>query len=172
MWIFLNDAMFSIVAPTQPKQPGRLLVRARFKGDIERHFSGAKVETTPGRDYRFRALIDRGEVASMLVQAARNLAYGNFKDSVPHTKEHDARYHAYSGVWGVMKNAQTKAAGGREDFDVDREPGLDFEPHDFRLPKVGDPVGDFDFKALDGELAPRGKVKLSKQPPAKARLRK
>ena len=41
MWIALNDSFLSIVAT--PEDPDTLVVRARFKGDIEAVFPGADV---------------------------------------------------------------------------------------------------------------------------------
>ncbi len=116
MWIFLNDAFLSIVQPPRGKK--HLLVRARVRGDIERVFPGAKVEETPQRDYRFRALISRAEVAEALAAAVEAIAYGNFKASV---KEGD-RHRAYAGVWSEMLRFQLqRLQPGR------RRPGLDDE---------------------------------------------
>jgi hypothetical protein len=39
MWLFLNQAMLSIVADKDPRRADRLLVRARVPGDIERGVS-------------------------------------------------------------------------------------------------------------------------------------
>ena len=62
MWIFLNNAFLSIV--DKGGDGTTLLVRARRSGDIERAFPEAKVERTPGNDYRFRARLGREEVAA------------------------------------------------------------------------------------------------------------
>ena len=92
MWVFLNNAMLSIVA--QRSQPGTLLVRARSAGDIERVFPDVKVSETPTADYRYRAEISAEEV--------RAIDYPNFKATV-----RDAgRLHAYHDVWDVMARYQ------------------------------------------------------------------
>lgn len=100
MWIFCNDAFLSIV--DKAKTPGRLVVRARKKGDIERVFPGAKVSTTPDADYLYRAEIERGAVADAIAERVRGINYSNFKGSVPDRKRHDA----YMGVWSVMNRYQ------------------------------------------------------------------
>ena len=77
MWVYLTDALLSIVAHRD--RPGHLLVRARFAGDIERIFPSAEVTETPDADYRFRATIPREAVAQALAAAAQAIDYPNFK---------------------------------------------------------------------------------------------
>lgn len=103
MWVFLNNAFFSIVEPgingsTSPK----LLVRARFSGDIEKAFPNEKVTHTPHRDYAYRALINRETVADVISRSIREIDYNNFKDSVADDWRHDA----YADVWYVMYKEQ------------------------------------------------------------------
>lgn len=100
MWIFLNDAFLSIV--DKGGDGSTLLVRARRSGDIERVFPSAAVQTTPHNDYRFRARIDREEVAEALAQSVREITYGNFKGSVKDHRRHDA----YMDVWQAMYRFQ------------------------------------------------------------------
>ena len=100
MWLCLNNAFLSIVEP--PKAGDKLLVRARRKGDIERIFPSATVERTPGRDYLWRAFINREQVAQVIAQHVAAIDYGNFKDSVRDNKLHDA----YARFWGIMANLQ------------------------------------------------------------------
>ncbi len=109
MWIFLNDAMLSIVAPPQDTvaaAQNKLLVRGRLKGDIERVFPKAAVTETPQRDYRFRALIDRTAVREALAAEVDRITYGNFKDSV----QDDGRHDAYFGAWRSMHSLQQERA--------------------------------------------------------------
>jgi hypothetical protein len=100
MWVCLNDAFFSIVA--SDRDPEVLNVRARRKGDLERHFPGCPVVSLPGTDYAFRAFVPRIAVAQALSQLSANIAYTNFKDSVLDDELHDA----YADVWAVMANLQ------------------------------------------------------------------
>lgn len=105
MWIFLNNAMLSIVAPAPDSVAAtndKLLVRGRLKGDIERIFPKAMVTETPGRDYRFRALLPRKDVAAAMVGEVERITYGNFKDSVGEKDRHDA----YFGAWKAMHALQ------------------------------------------------------------------
>jgi hypothetical protein len=112
MWVCLNSAFLSIVEPTgQDLNTGdMLLVRARRKGDIESVFPNAAVEKRPERDYLFRALIPRQEVAAAMADQVRAIGYPNFKDSVKNNRLHDA----YAAVWGIMAKLQpTRPYSGR-----------------------------------------------------------
>lgn len=100
MWICLNDAFLSVIEPTRGSAV--LRVRARRKGDIEKVFPDAKVQRTPGRDYLYRAEIDRELVAEVMAEQVRSIGYSNFKDSVKNKPLHDA----YARFWGIMANLQ------------------------------------------------------------------
>jgi hypothetical protein len=103
MWIIFNDAYLSIVKPDWIKDDDSVLnVRARFSGDIEKVFPGAKVEHTPERDYAYRALVSRAEVAKAMSDRVMNIQYSNFKDSVVSKWRHDL----YLDVWTLMYRAQ------------------------------------------------------------------
>lgn len=102
MWIFLKDAFLSIVEDKTDPHGGTLLVRARARGDIERIFPTARVSTTPGRDYRFRASLPSVAVANAIADEITRIGYGNFKDSV---SEND-RHNAYLRVWSTMSQWQ------------------------------------------------------------------
>ncbi len=96
MWIFLSNAMLSIV--DKNGDGSTLLVRARRREDLTRVFPKAKVQTGGGTDYPFRARIDREEVAMRVAEAVRDIRYANFKSSV----EEDDRHGAYLRVWADM----------------------------------------------------------------------
>lgn len=117
MWIFLNNAFLSIVDPKASYAGGngpvgdKILVRARFKGDLERVFSmkempALKIEETPDRDYRFRVLVPREVVVAMIAVEIRNIDYSNFKGSTAEKWRHDA----YMGCWSVMEREQRRQA--------------------------------------------------------------
>ena len=106
MWIFLNNAFVSIVADRE--NSSRLLVRARFGGDIQRAFGQDVTEReTPHADYRFRAFLDRERVGATLQAQIMAIDYPNFKASV----EDHARHDVYLDVWDVMHRAQEQQAG-------------------------------------------------------------
>jgi hypothetical protein len=107
MWIFLPDAFFSIVEDFN--DPDRLLVRARLKGDIERHFRGFEVLELPVADYRFRALVPRAFVQGMLLSASAYIHYPDFKSQVSPLEP--GRSAAYYAVWTAMRRAQSEALG-------------------------------------------------------------
>jgi hypothetical protein len=90
------------VETTIPDPKGRLLVRARVKGDIERVFPKARVKETPNRDYRFRSLIPRKIIASVMAEEVMNIDYCNFKSSVREGDRHDA----YLRCWSAMNALQ------------------------------------------------------------------
>lgn len=99
MWICLNNGFFSIVA--QRGSDDRLVVRARRKGDLERVF-GVEGIASPGRDYAFRAFMERDDVASVLMCNVLGIDYPNFKNSV----KDNALHSAYNRVWSVMGDLQ------------------------------------------------------------------
>lgn len=109
MWLCLSDSFLSIVH--KECGPDELLVRARRAGDIERVFPDAKVKKSPGTDYLFRAVVKRAEVGAALAQLADTIDYGNFKNSVPNRRLHDA----YSAFWGIHSRLQPTPpySGGR-----------------------------------------------------------
>lgn len=103
MWIFMSDAMLSIVADRN--NPKRLLVRARKEIDIKRVFgSSVKVKRTPKADYAFRVSLDRGIVLEQIGEHLANIEYDNFKDSV--SKGDRARHNAYLRCWYAMRDFQ------------------------------------------------------------------
>ncbi|MFW6344777.1 MAG: hypothetical protein ACOC0M_00375 [Halomonas sp.] len=104
MWVFVKDAFFSVVQDRGDAD--RLMVRARFPGDLERHFPEAKVlEHGPGEaDYRFRAFLPREQVEAWLQGQIQAVNYPDFKSQVP--VDHGLRYRAYMGVWETMNEAQ------------------------------------------------------------------
>ena len=102
MWVFLNNAFLSIVADRNT--PERLLVRARFEGDIERIFPDAVVTETPDADYRFRAFLPRETVANAIAAALTAMTATNFKSSVKDRWRHDI----YLDVWSTMSAAQNR----------------------------------------------------------------
>lgn len=101
MWICLNNAFYSIVNYSEGKGPN-LLVRARFKGDINRTFPEVEEKHLPGRDYAWRAEVSRERVAKAMHDAVMNINYPNFKDSVEENWRHDV----YAELWSVLYNAQ------------------------------------------------------------------
>lgn len=108
MWVYLTDALLSIVAHRD--RPADLLVRARFDGDIEAVFPDAVVSETPAADYRFRATLPREVVARAIAERAAAIDYPNFKATLPHRTRADlARADAYHAAHSAALAAQDKA---------------------------------------------------------------
>ena len=101
MCIFLIVSFYSVVDYTNGQGPN-LMVRARFKGDINRTFPNVEEIHLPGRDYAWRAEISREHVAKAMHDAVMDINYKNFKDSVAEDWRHDA----YADVWHCMYRAQ------------------------------------------------------------------
>jgi len=98
MWVFLSDAMLSIVQKPGDAKAGTLTVRARVAGDIERVFPEAAVTEGAGTDYRFRATVPREKVAQAMHDQVMSVSYSNFKSTVKDRKRHDT----YLRVWHDM----------------------------------------------------------------------
>ena len=103
MWFCFSNAFLSIVDPDDGSSD--LLVRARRPDDIKRIFPDAIVARTAGRDYLFRAYIDRELVGRVIAENVTKITYPNFKNSVKEHLLHDA----YSKIWHIMSNLQPLA---------------------------------------------------------------
>lgn len=108
MWIFLNDAMLSIVEPadTGGDPTDCLMVRARLMRDIIAVFPAAEVVSSAGTDYPFRAFIPRVAVVDAISSRIWNIGYPNFKASIPPWAQH--RHDIYSRVWAVCMDLARK----------------------------------------------------------------
>lgn len=117
MWVFLNNAMISVVQHST--QPEVLHVRARVRGDLRLLFPDAKVTETigVGRDYAFRCDISRDELQAVLAAQVDQIDYVNFKSSIPADPAGTKRHSWYLDVWVASVRAQ-KA------FAPSRQPGL------------------------------------------------
>lgn len=100
MWLFMSNAFLSVV--DKGGDGSTLLVRARRSGEIERIFPSAKVNEGGGTDYRYRARINREELALKLADEVRQIKYSNFKSTVKDRARHDV----YMRVWDVMHRYQ------------------------------------------------------------------
>lgn len=115
MWIHHPQFFLSIIDPHGAYGGGRgigsdlLLVRARFKGDLERAFGDAIapcVEETPDRDYRFRVFVGRQHVADVIGRALLTLDYKNVKGATGEIW----RQSAYADCHAIMEREQRRRA--------------------------------------------------------------
>jgi hypothetical protein len=100
MWIFQKDSFLSVVSDRDDKD--RLLVRARLPGHIEASFPDAVVFTSDVSDYKYRTLIPREQVATVIAKQLTGIQYNNFKAFVTDRLLHTA----YFKVWQVMHALQ------------------------------------------------------------------
>lgn len=111
MWLITNTAFVSIVEHRDDSS--KLIVRGRFKGDVERFLNplrnGMHVieDLTPTADYRFRAVVQRDDVAHALLRATQRITYPNFKDSIKAA----FRKSIAMRVWSLFHAAQLDRAG-------------------------------------------------------------
>ena len=129
MWIFSEDGFYSAVQDRN--NPGRILVRARVRADLERLIEqlpqvpgeqAPEIESTPRADYPFRIWIERSIWAAYLASAAWNMDYTNFK---ARAAVGGARSSAYHAVWSRLIRWQyDEEAGVVSFFDDEADLGL------------------------------------------------
>lgn len=111
MWIIQNNAFVSIVEHRDDAR--KLIVRGRFKGDVERFLNplrnGMHVieDLTPNADYRFRAVVQRDDVAHAMLRSVQRITYPNFKDSIKAA----FRKSIAMRVWSLFHAAQLDRIG-------------------------------------------------------------
>ena len=124
MWIFCKLGFFSAVQ--HRNKPSTLLVRGRFRGDLERLLNSlppedramcSPVMETPGADYLYRMEMLKHVFAKAVEAIAGEIDYPNFKDSV-HEGNWSPRDAAYMGCWSELRTGQQADASlhrhGRE----------------------------------------------------------
>ena len=105
MWIFNTDGFFSAVE--SKKEPGTVIVRGRFREDLEKAAKrfGTEMHETPESDYRYRVFVTKEEWGEYLKETALKMDYSNFKDTV--FKRQEPRIGIYHEVWAeVYRGAQ------------------------------------------------------------------
>lgn len=112
MWLFLQDGAFSVIQ----WHDGRMCVRARMPGDIERlrEYMPALGEESmsPQKDYRYRAFVDREGLREGMANIADSITYGNFKSQVESTKRPSFYKRGLHDIWSVMASWQPGGAYG------------------------------------------------------------
>jgi len=92
MWIFTQGGLLSAVQHTSDKD--LVFVRARRRAHLLYHFPLHQPLYTPHGDYHWRIVVSKQQFASVVAEAAMQINYPNFKDSVS-----DDLYHVYTNVW-------------------------------------------------------------------------
>src|SRR3954453_14030177 len=95
MWLCLSDSFLSAVR--HDDDPETLVVRARARAHLSRHFPGRKIHQSAATDYRYRVFVSRATFACVVGRLVGGLDYGNFKDSVGDADLHNF----YLRVWAA-----------------------------------------------------------------------
>jgi hypothetical protein len=106
VWVFSRTGFVSIVE--HKTVPGKLIVRARVREDLEQFAKlldditgeGHAVRETPSHDYRFRTTATKDAAAQALARQVTDLDYMNFKDAVHGDPQRDDAYLSpLANVW-------------------------------------------------------------------------
>jgi 8-oxo-dGTP pyrophosphatase MutT (NUDIX family) len=111
MWLITRYGFFSIVEKPGDKAKACLTVRSRVREDLERLRAAllpelGEIAESQSNDYRFRAKASKPAVAQAMAQAAMDIDYSNFKNTVSKEQGY-ARAHLYGDVWSVLYQLQT-----------------------------------------------------------------
>ena len=110
MWLISRQGFFSIVEKHGDKDKGRLTVRSRVAKDLDNLRntllpSLSATQQSDDTDYRYRAHADKTVVAQAFAQAAMEIDYSNFKNTVAQEQGYE-RAHVYGDVWSVLYDLQ------------------------------------------------------------------
>jgi len=98
MWICLNDGFYSIVQDHD--NPNLVWVRSRHRDHLAKLFPyRIEIQEHEDRDYRYRTLVEKGDVADIISHRVNLINYGNFKASVKDKQLHDL----YSDFWTMHR---------------------------------------------------------------------
>ena len=119
MWIMTNRGFISCVAHRD--RPECLLVRARCRGHLEAIFGNSlRVHCTPDGDYRYRAAVPRGMVASVVAGQLAAVDYDNFKASVPDRGLHDVYLEVWESMYAYQRRGGAPVGHGLSGGAVDQ----------------------------------------------------
>jgi len=114
MWIACVDGFFSTVIDKM--EPGRMLIRARCKRDIQNLYSRyrkacpsmRKPTSDETRDYRWRLSISKRDWVKLAAELASEVDYPNFKSAVHDRPDQANKSRAYAEVWATMHQVQVE----------------------------------------------------------------
>jgi hypothetical protein len=106
MWLMTKHGFYYIVQ----KKPNEFHIRARVRKDLENlaervPLSGATIHSSKEADYTFRIIAGEKDVLKVMQFLADTLDYSNFKNTVAHTPDQQAKHDAYASVWHTMMDA-------------------------------------------------------------------
>lgn len=102
MWLTTTQGFYSAVAHRD--DPGKLVVRARTREDIEAlatQIPDLDPFEDPAADYRWRAVVSRGDWQLAVADLAAAIDYPNFKNAVAE-RQGSERAGIYGRVWSVL----------------------------------------------------------------------
>ena len=170
MWLFTRHGFYSITRSV--KEPDKLQIRARARGDLEnleafiatREIPTAdalavdlsKIIETPHADYRYRVIVTPAAWHLISVELMADIVYSNFKYQIKDNQRHTD----YTRVWGIMNQVQSRETwpddqyslwGGNDEDDsfYDNitdygDPADDWQPGSLGDPNLGDPKDDWE----------------------------
>ena len=104
MWIFATHGFLSLVQ--HENYPYHLLVRGRVKGDIQHYFPDAKAVRTEKRDYLFRTVLPKEQVARRIARAVEQINYCGAHGTSFKSIVDKRRAPFYLNVWDTMSEMQ------------------------------------------------------------------
>jgi hypothetical protein len=115
MWLMTTEGFYSVSRwDRADEHDGLLCVRARERPHLEallRHVEGidayvTPVAVSPDGDYRYRAWMDDAAFQVVLLRAAAEIEYTNFKDAVYKRQGATLYERALHRVWTIMAELQ------------------------------------------------------------------
>jgi hypothetical protein len=106
MWLFTDQGFYSVVAHN--RDPGKLLVRARVRADLEalrEQIPEIRIYSDRRADYRWRAVVTRAEWVKAVALLAASIDYPNFKAAVAE-RQPGEREPVYQRIWGELLSLQ------------------------------------------------------------------
>jgi len=106
MWLFTAQGFYSVVA--HRRDPGRVIVRARAREDLEalkEQIPSLRIFEDEQADYRYRAVAAHEEWVAAVAVLAAGIDYPNFKAAVAERQGRE-RERTYMRVWAEMLSLQ------------------------------------------------------------------
>ena len=96
MWLFFPQGFVSVVAH---RDNDGLLVRARNAAHLEALFPEHEQTVLATADYRYRVLVSREELASVVAEHISEMSYDNYKAAIDDDNYHDVCMDVWRTMW-------------------------------------------------------------------------
>lgn len=100
MWLATRIGWYSIVV-----KDGKLHVRGRSREDLQNlaaRLGGKEIHEWPKADYRFRLILPRSDLYTIMDIFATMVTYSNFKSEIAEVPGQRDKLAAYHEVWATM----------------------------------------------------------------------